>query len=93
MGDKGRWWFGLLAGVFLALAAYSSLYYAVYLVVFAVALVLYRLVIGLRYRSPWLVAKDMAGPALAAVIVALLLTLPLAVGLTGPQRPAPRGGG
>lgn len=81
VGDKGRWKFGLLAGVFLALAAYSSLYYAVYLVVFAVALVLYRLVIGLRYRSPWLVAKDMAGPALLAVGVALLLTLPLAVGL------------
>ena len=81
MGDRGRWKFGLLAGVFLALAAYSSLYYAVYLVVFAVVLVVYRLVIGLRYRSPWLVAKDMAGPALVAVGVALLLTLPLAVGL------------
>ena len=39
MGDRGRWRFGLLAGVFLALAAYSSLYYAVYLVVFAVVLV------------------------------------------------------
>jgi hypothetical protein len=79
--ERGRWKFGLLAGVFMALAAYSSLYYAVYLVVFAVALVLYRLVVGLRYRSPVLVARDMAGPALVALGVALVLMLPLGVGL------------
>jgi hypothetical protein len=79
--DRGRWKFGLLAGGFLALAAYSSLYYAVYLVVFSVALVLYRLVIGIRYRSPWLVAKDMARSAAVALVVTLVLALPLAVGL------------
>src|SRR5205807_7266946 len=46
---KSKITYGVLAGVFLALAAYSSLYYAVYLVLFTVALTVYRTFSWPRY--------------------------------------------
>ncbi|MGA7732124.1 MAG: DUF6541 family protein, partial [Chloroflexia bacterium] len=69
-----------LAGVFLALAAYSNLYYAVYLVVFVVAYVVYRLVTtrGGRFREE---VRALARVGVVTGMVALVLGLPLLVGL------------
>ena len=68
------WVYALLAGLFLALAAYSSLYYAVYLVIFTLAHLAYRL-IPARKRS------SILGPLALVVPTTLVLTLPLLVGL------------
>jgi hypothetical protein len=69
-----------LAGVFLALAAYSNLYYAVYLVVFVVAYVAYRLVVARRGGLEWEV-RALARTGVVTGMVALVLGLPLLMGL------------
>ncbi|HEX8231266.1 MAG TPA: hypothetical protein VF826_18450 [Chloroflexia bacterium] len=73
----GKLRYGVLSGVFFALAALSSLYYAVYLAIFSLAYLGYQL---------WTrrVGRGRAGllPALAvAPVVALALMLPLLMGL------------
>ena len=69
-----------LAGVFLALAAYSNLYYAVYLVVFVAAYVVYRLVVARRGGLGW-EASVLARTGVVTGMVAVVLGLPLLVGL------------
>lgn len=69
-----------LGGFFLALAAYSNLYYAVYLVVFVVLYVVYRLI---AVRGTGLRDEAMRIVRVGAVTggVALVLGLPLLIGL------------
>jgi hypothetical protein len=73
--------------LFLALAAYSSLYYAVYLAIFTLAHIVYEFAATWRHRSgnethPTLSPPSSALNALVLVaITTLVLTLPLLVGL------------
>ncbi|MDQ5865392.1 MAG: hypothetical protein M3390_06650 [Chloroflexota bacterium] len=73
----GKLRYALLSGVFFALAALSSLYYAVYLAIFSLAYLGYQLWSrwGERRRT------GLLGPLVVAPIVALALMLPLLVGL------------
>lgn len=76
--QTGRVRHGVIAGVFMALAALSSLYYALYLVIFSAAYLLYRLFDAARGQR----LKTLKWSAfLITPVVALALTLPLAIGL------------
>ncbi|HVG01143.1 MAG TPA: hypothetical protein VND68_14985, partial [Chloroflexia bacterium] len=79
----GRLRYGVLAGVFFALAALSSLYYAVYLAIFSLAYVVYQLWArrGVRAKEEGRGWGGLLPPLVVAPIVALVLTLPLLVGL------------
>ena len=66
------------AGLFLALAAYGSLYYAVYLLLFTAAHILYS-ILSSQERAATL--KRALKPVLLAGTVTLALTLPLLIGL------------
>jgi hypothetical protein len=93
--DSGQWWvYALLAGLFLALAAYSSLYYAVYLAVFTLAHIAYKLGVGWRNNAAGrssVVGRRSSVVAVTVTVglVTLLLTLPLLVGLVA-DRSDPR---
>ena len=79
----GRLRYGVLSGVFFALAALSSLYYAAYLVIFSLAYGAYQLWAARARRA----TKEGRGlravlpPLVVAPVVALVLALPLLVGL------------
>lgn len=84
-GKRPWWFYALLAAVFMALAAYSSLYYAVYLVIFTIAHGAYTLLAALRHPGPKPAASriitNLIRPLAATAIVTLALTLPLLAGL------------
>lgn len=71
----------ILAGLFLALAAYTNLYYAVYLVIFALAYLGYGLWRARRDADLAASARRLMLPAALSSGVALLLALPLLWGL------------
>jgi hypothetical protein len=76
-----RWWAAaLVAGVFFALAAYSSLYYALYLVVFALVHLAYLAVVSWRRRdgSSFVMGAQVA---IVAGVIGFVVTLPLLAGL------------
>ncbi|HET6314465.1 MAG TPA: hypothetical protein VFH60_11570 [Chloroflexia bacterium] len=79
----GRLRYGLPAGVFFALAALSSLYYAAYLAIFSLAYVVYQLWArrGARGKEAGRGWGGLVPPLVVAPIAALVLTLPLLVGL------------
>ncbi len=79
--DMGLWKFGVGAGVFLALTAYTNLYYAVYLVLFVVAHVLYRLVVSVRMNALHEEARRIVRVGSVMASVAIVLGWPLLVGL------------
>jgi hypothetical protein len=73
----GKLRYGALSGVFFALAALSSLYYAVYLAIFSLAYLGYRLWTRQRERRP----AGLLPTLVVAPIVGLALMLPLLAGL------------
>ena len=73
--------YGVLAGIFFALAMLSSLYYAVYLVVFSVAYLGYVLVRRRRTKDERPGVREFLAPVLITPLVAIALTLPLTLGL------------
>ena len=77
----GRWWpWAIGAGVFFALAAYSSLYYALYLVVFALVHLAYMGIASARERKG--AAFTSAGQvAVVAGVIGTVILLPLLGGL------------
>jgi len=80
--DEGRRWvYASLAGLFLAIAAYSSLYYAVYLVIFTLAYVVYKLLAAWREKAATSSSFVPAVTAAVTALVALILTLPMVIGL------------
>jgi hypothetical protein len=91
MDEGRRWVYASLAGLFLAIAAYSSLYYAVYLVIFTLAHLAYKLLIAWREKAATSSAPSFVLPSQTqdpsffvppiVALVALVLTLPLAIGL------------
>ena len=75
------WWtWAVGAGVFFALAAYSSLYYALYLVVFALVHLAYMGIVSARERKG---AAFTSGGQVAVVagVIGLVIALPLLEGL------------
>jgi hypothetical protein len=88
---RSRWVYAALAGLFLALAAYSSLYYAVYLGIFTLAHVAYRLFVTWRRNRADLnpTLRAVAATALTTFAVASVVVLPLALGLAA-DRDNPR---
>ncbi|HET9493445.1 MAG TPA: hypothetical protein VFR15_04365, partial [Chloroflexia bacterium] len=76
-----RWWpWAVGAGVFFALATYSSLYYALYLVVFALVHPAYMGVVSARERKD--AAFTSAGQvAVVAGVIGFVIVLPLLGGL------------
>ena len=76
-----RWWtWAIGAGVFFALAAYSSLYYALYLVVFALVHLTYMGIVSARERNG---AVFTSGGQVAVVtgVIGFVIVLPLLGGL------------
>ncbi len=77
--ERPGWGRGLLAGMLLALTAYTSLYYTLYAAVLS-ALVL---LLWLPYRQPWPAWARLAGALLVAAIAAIALLVPLLSGVVG----------
>lgn len=76
-----RTMYGVLAGVFFALAMLSSLYYAAYLLIFSAAFFVYHLLERRRTKDEGPRVRELLAPVGVAPIIAVLLTLPLTVGL------------
>ena len=77
-GGRERTRYSLLAGLFLAVALLSSLYYGTYLLIFTAVHLIFTLATS-RDRRMWLRRTLSVGAIVGAI--ALLLTLPLLIGL------------
>ncbi|HEY0068499.1 MAG TPA: hypothetical protein VGE04_00870, partial [Chloroflexia bacterium] len=80
----GRWRYGALSGLFFALAALSSLYYAVYLAIFSLAYLVYHSWArraGPKTEDGGRRLGGLLTPLIVAPVVALVLMSPLLAGL------------